>query len=176
MTVLRYKDYQGAVAYEDGVLIIRVLHIEDSISTECDSASAVQTSFEDLIEDYLETCEAVGKEPNKPFKGSLNIRITPELHKRAAYIASAEGKTLNSWIGQAIEHEIEQGLSHTQIEAKAILGRIISNPRPISGSGYKSNDVSIFRPSIRARAFSDEQDVGALVEGAPSFKNEYRGH
>ena len=34
MTQLRYKDYQGAVTFADGTLIIQILHIDDLITTE----------------------------------------------------------------------------------------------------------------------------------------------
>ena len=45
MTVLRHKDYQGAVTFEDGHLVIQILHIDDFITTECDSASSAQGAF-----------------------------------------------------------------------------------------------------------------------------------
>ena len=38
------------------------------------------------VEDYLVLCKEAGKEPQKTFKGSFNIRISPELHKAAAII------------------------------------------------------------------------------------------
>jgi predicted HicB family RNase H-like nuclease len=106
MTVLRYKDYQGSVSFDEGRLLIRVLHIDDFLTTECDSASGVQAEFEALIDDYLETCQELGKQPSKPFKGSFNIRIPPELHRKAAMFAAEHGETLNAWVTGAIERRI----------------------------------------------------------------------
>jgi len=34
------------------------------------------------VEDYLETCKALGREPQKVYKGVFNVRIEPELHKK----------------------------------------------------------------------------------------------
>lgn len=96
------------MSFDDGALIVRILHIDDSVSTECDSAAQAQTVFEDLVEDYLETCAAVGKEPNKPFRGSFNVRVGPDLHKRISMAATARGDSLNAWIISALEEKLEK--------------------------------------------------------------------
>jgi hypothetical protein len=59
MTVLKYKDLQGSVSFEDGTLVLRILHIDDLIVAECDSASKVEQTFQELVDDYRETCAAV---------------------------------------------------------------------------------------------------------------------
>jgi predicted HicB family RNase H-like nuclease len=107
MTILKYKDYQGEVGYEDGVLVIRLLHLDDFVTAECDKASDVQRTFEELVDDYLETCRQVGKEPHKPFRGTFNVRVSPALHRQIAMLASEEGITLNAWVARAIDERRE---------------------------------------------------------------------
>lgn len=107
MSTVKYKDYQGAVTFQDGRLFIQILHIDDLISTECDSASKVQEAFEDLVDDYIDSCKELGQEPNKPFKGSFNVRIDPALHREAALAAADHDESLNSWIERAIEVRLE---------------------------------------------------------------------
>ena len=41
----------------------------------------------------------------KPFSGTLNLRLGPDLHQRAALSATAHGVSLNSWIKQAVEEK-----------------------------------------------------------------------
>lgn len=106
MTVLKYKDYQGSVCFDDGRLLIRVLHIDDFLTTECDSASQAHATFVELIDDYLETCAEVGKEPSKPFKGSFNVRMAPELHRKAAMAASDHDESLNAWVVGCVEQRL----------------------------------------------------------------------
>ena len=48
------------------------------------------------------------KNPLKSFKGSFNIRISPDLHKKAYRFAIEEGVSLNQFVQQAVEHEIDQ--------------------------------------------------------------------
>jgi predicted HicB family RNase H-like nuclease len=107
MSVLRYKDYQGSVDFEDDRLIIRILHIDDFITTEIDSASKAQAAFAELVDDYLGTCAELGKEPCKPFKGSFNIRVTPELHRQVAMAAAEVDESMNAWIAKALEARVE---------------------------------------------------------------------
>lgn len=109
MTTLRYKDFQGSVEFEDDTLVVTILHIEDLITATCERASEAQAVFEELVEDYLETCAAVGKEPCKPFKGSFNVRVSPALHRAAAIAAREAGQTLNGWVAGAIEQRLDTG-------------------------------------------------------------------
>jgi len=104
--IVEYDGYQGAVRYEDGLLHIRVLHIEDSISATCADAGQVQNEFQALVDDYRETCEAVGKEPSRPYKGLFNVRIEPDLHRKAAMAATSTGMNLNSWVARAISEKL----------------------------------------------------------------------
>src|ERR1044071_7697615 len=108
MSVVKYKDFQGAVDYEDGRLVIQILHIDDFVTTECDSAEEVEAAFKELVEDYLETCAAVGKEPSKAFRGSFNVRVDPQLHKKAAMAAATAGSSLNAWVETAMRERLGQ--------------------------------------------------------------------
>ena len=49
------------------------------------------------------TSRRAGVEPKNPFSGTLNLRLGPGLHQRAALSAGAQGMSLNSWIEQAVE-------------------------------------------------------------------------
>ena len=105
---MAYKDYFGSVHYstEDEVFFGRIEGINDSISFEGSSVTELKAAFEEAVEDYIELCQFNGKEPEKTYKGSFNIRIRPELHKQAAQLALMEGKSLNQFIEDAIEKRI----------------------------------------------------------------------
>src|SRR5882672_8134143 len=106
MSTIRYRDYQGAVEFDRGKLLIRILHIDDLITTEVDSASDVEAAFAELVEDYLATCTELGKDPERPFKGLFNVRVPPELHKQAAFAAACEDVTLNAYVIAALEEKL----------------------------------------------------------------------
>ena len=103
--VIIYKDYIGSVHYstEDEVFYGKLEGVNDLISYEGSSVSELKSAFEEAVDDYLELCKLNGKEPEKLYKGSFNIRIKPELHRLAAQRALIEGKSLNQYIEEAIE-------------------------------------------------------------------------
>lgn len=107
MKTITYKGYQASVEFDDGSLFVKVLHIDDVLVAECDSAKEAEAVARELIDDYLADCAEEGRDPAKPFKGSFNIRIAPDLHKRAAMEAAEEGVSLNSWISNAIQEKVE---------------------------------------------------------------------
>lgn len=47
-----------------------------------------------------------GIEPHKSYSGSLNVRLTPEIHSRVAYLAKQTGMSINSFIRSAVEKQI----------------------------------------------------------------------
>lgn len=107
MKTISYKDYQASVEFEDGMLFVKVLHIEDLLVAQCDKASDAQGALQDLVDAYIEDCKEIGREPTKPFKGSFQVRLTPELHRRAAKSAAEEKLTLNAWVTEAVKEKIE---------------------------------------------------------------------
>jgi predicted HicB family RNase H-like nuclease len=107
VSTVEYKGYQGEVSYEDGRLRIQVLHVSDFLTAECDSASEIKNAFHALIDEYLAQCADLGVKPDKPFKGSFNVRLPSNMHRRAAMAATRAGQSLNAWIGSAVKSKLE---------------------------------------------------------------------
>lgn len=55
---------------------------------------------------YLEACKEKGISPYKSYSGRFNLRISADLHAAAAAAASAEGKSLNTFIADAIARQV----------------------------------------------------------------------
>ncbi|MHC2574004.1 type II toxin-antitoxin system HicB family antitoxin [Rhizobium leguminosarum] len=107
MSTIKYKDYQALVEYDDGAFFVKVLHIDDLLVAQFHVASEAENVLRELVDNYLAQCEAKGRQPNRPFKGSFNVRIPPELHRRAAMAAADDGLSLNSWTNLAISEKLE---------------------------------------------------------------------
>ena len=88
---IQYKGYIGSVEFSeaDSIFYGKVLGIRSLISYEGESARELLADFHGAVDDYLESCKAEGKEPEVAFKGSFNIRLSPELHKRIYKIGRA---------------------------------------------------------------------------------------
>ncbi len=110
-TVLKHKGYFGSVeaSPEDDCLFGQVLFIKALVSYEGQTVRELQQAFGDAVDDYLETCAEQGVAPEKPFKGSFNVRLGAVRHQRAAVAAKRHNiKSLNDFVSQAIDHELER--------------------------------------------------------------------
>jgi predicted HicB family RNase H-like nuclease len=108
--ILRYKDFIGSVQFSDADEIFygKVTGIDDLVSFEGSSVNDLKTDFIEAVEDYLDLCKKIDKDPYKSYKGSLNVRIGSELHKKAAQNAAMHGITLNQYIQKAISKEVNE--------------------------------------------------------------------
>ena len=69
----------------------------------------VEKEFHCAVDDYLIFCSEVGKEPEKEYKGTFNVRIKPELHKKLAFKALEDGDSLNKAVEKAITVYLSDG-------------------------------------------------------------------
>ncbi len=107
--LLEYKGYYTRIEYssEDKVLYGQIEGIRDLVNFECSDLGGVEREFHRAVDDYLALCKDLGQEPDKPYKGVFNVRITPELHKKAAIAAFTKGETLNAFVAHAISEAVE---------------------------------------------------------------------
>lgn len=110
MNVLRYQDYIGSIEVdiENQCLHGKILYINDLVTYEAQTIKQLEVEFHKAADDYIQTCKELNREPKKSFKGSLNVRLGPELHTRAAVHAAILGIAINEYIKLAIRHQIKQ--------------------------------------------------------------------
>lgn len=109
-SLLSYKNYNGTVEYsrEDNCLFGKVVGIKSLLSYEGESVKELEQEFRDVIDEYLEDCRKRNVEPEQPYKGTFNIRISPELHRNIAVYAMEHGKSLNAVVEEAIGNMVGQ--------------------------------------------------------------------
>ena len=102
---IQYKGYVGSVEFseEDGIFYGKVLGIRSLISYEGENAKELLDDFHGAVDDYLESCKELGKEPEVAFKGSFNIRLSPDLHKKIFIYTAAHHMTINKYIEKTLE-------------------------------------------------------------------------
>jgi predicted HicB family RNase H-like nuclease len=74
---MQYKGYYGSVHFDDEELIFygKIEFIRALVSYEATNAKGLKKTFEEAVDDYLLTCCDQKREPETPFKGSLNVRL-----------------------------------------------------------------------------------------------------
>lgn len=107
--MLKYKGYEGSVNIDqtNNILYGKIEFINALVNFEADNVEALKTAFHEAVDDYLEFCEEKGIQPEKPFKGSFNIRIGEERHRKTWVAARAQNISLNEYICQALDTNLE---------------------------------------------------------------------
>jgi len=104
---MHWNGHWARVGYddEDGIFFGRLAGIRDGVSFHADTVEGLRAAFHEAVEDYLETCAKLGKDPQRAFSGQMMFRVNPEVHRRAVVAAELAGKSLNQWaeevLGQA---------------------------------------------------------------------------
>ena len=105
---MKYKTYIGRVEYDDQAKIFhgKVIGLKDVITFQGTSIEELEQSFKDSIDDYLAFCKEREEKPEKPFSGTFNVRISPDLHAKLVLNAQMMGVSLNNYV----EHTLTQGV------------------------------------------------------------------
>ncbi len=102
--MIEYKGYFARVEFDDEANIFHgeVINLRDVITFEGESVDELRKAFTDSVEDYLEFCSERGEYPEKPYSGKFLVRVGPELHKALVIQARKNGKSLNTWVNDAL--------------------------------------------------------------------------
>ncbi len=109
MNIISYKDYMGSFAYDPEADIFHgdVVNLGDVVTFQGRSLDELKQALAESVEDYLEFCREVGKEPERPFSGRFNLRLDPAQHREASLRAGLEGKSLNAWVAEAVDRALK---------------------------------------------------------------------
>ena len=98
--MLEYKGQHAAIEYDadDRIFVATVVGIQDKICFHGEFVSDLSEKMSLFIEDYLTLCQEEGREPEKDYSGSFNIRPGPLRHKCLSQEAEAKGMSMNSML------------------------------------------------------------------------------
>lgn len=102
--LLEYKGYYARIEFDAEEMVLRgkIEGIADLVNFESADALQITAEFHAAVDDYLAFCEEVGKKPEKTYRGTFNVRIAPDLHRKLAIVALQNGESLNATVEKAI--------------------------------------------------------------------------
>jgi predicted HicB family RNase H-like nuclease len=105
MTTMTHDGYLAALEIDEdaGVIHGRIINARAVLTFEGETLTELRAAFADTIADYREWCKERGVEPEKPYSGTLSLRIAPELHRRIAEQAAKVGESINQFIAERLE-------------------------------------------------------------------------
>jgi predicted HicB family RNase H-like nuclease len=106
---MEYKGYFARVEFDNEANIFHgeIINVRDVITFEGESVDELRKAFTDSVEDYLEFCAERGEDPEKPYSGKFLVRVGPELHKTLVIQARKNGKSLNTWVSEALNQVVK---------------------------------------------------------------------
>ena len=125
--ISEYKGYHTKIEFDAETFTLRgkIEGINDLVNFESKDMKGIEKEFHDAVNDYLDFCKEVGKDPDKEYKGTFNVRINPELHKKLAIRAYKNGESLNATVEKAVQEYLTE-YSETNSELQNTI-KILSN-------------------------------------------------
>ena len=111
--IIEYNGYIGTIEYskEDKCFFGKIDMINDLITFEAQNAIELEENFKNAVDEYIQTCKQLNREPQKAFRGVFNVRIGSELHRLAVLNATKIGVSLNTYIKSLIEKDNKLSLN-----------------------------------------------------------------
>ena len=105
MNQIQYRGYIGSVEWSepDKLFYGKILGIEGLYLYEGKTIEELKIDFKDAVDDYYDYCKEYNIKPETPFKGSINVRINPKLHKKAMSMAYDRDVSLNTIVNEALK-------------------------------------------------------------------------
>jgi len=105
---MEYKGYIGIVEYDAQAKLFHgdVVNTRDVITFQGTNVTEIETAFRESVDDYLDWCKKDGVEPEKPYSGKFNLRLSPELHREVAITAKKLNLSINNFVEKALKNEL----------------------------------------------------------------------
>ncbi len=103
--IIEHKGYFGTIepSVEDGVLYGKIMGINDLVTYEADNIKDLEKEFRLSVEEYLDFCKELGKEPDKFYHGVFNVRTSSDKHMRLSLMAQKKNIKLNDLVNRAFD-------------------------------------------------------------------------
>jgi predicted HicB family RNase H-like nuclease len=110
---MTYKGCTARIEFDDQAEVFcgTVTNADVLISFRGKTVVALKKSFHDVVDTCLADCRGAGKSPEKPYNGTLVIRVDPVLHRRVAMKAAASRKSMNGFVRSVLERATDDILS-----------------------------------------------------------------
>jgi len=110
MNIMEMDGYKAKIEYDSELDEFRgeILGLNGSADFYGKDPATLRCEFKASLAVFLEVCEEKGIYPTKVYSGKFNLRIPPRLHGEIASRATAEGKSINQWVSEKLEHSVHE--------------------------------------------------------------------
>jgi predicted HicB family RNase H-like nuclease len=107
--MLTYQGYIGKVDYDDDAETFYgvVINANVLVSFRGRTVAELKKSFRDVVDSYLEDCKAGEIVPEKPYNGTITVRVDPEIHRRVVIKAAVCKESMNRYVEKLLDKATE---------------------------------------------------------------------
>ena len=110
MNIMEVDGYKAKIEYDPELDQFRgeILGLNGSADFYGKSPASLRKEFKNSLRVFLEVCEEKNLSPTKQYSGKFNLRIPPRLHSEIAARATAENKSINQWVSEALNNSVSE--------------------------------------------------------------------
>ncbi len=107
---MEYKGYKAHIVFDEDAKVLhgRILGLRDVITFEAENAAELEREFQISVDDYLEYCAELGRDPERPFSGRVLVRISKDVHRQLWLVASHLGVSMNTYIANTLAENVKR--------------------------------------------------------------------
>ena len=119
---MEYKGYAAEIVFDEDAKILhgRIIGLKDVVTFEAENAAELEKEFQISVDDYLEYCMELGRDPEKPFSGRVLLRISKDVHRQLWLVSSTLGVSMNTYIANALDENLKQQTKDAGVQSVAM--------------------------------------------------------
>ncbi len=112
---MRHGDYVARIDYDpdSGRFGGEVVNAADVITFHGTSVQELEREFAASVRAHLAFCKRKKIAPARPFSGTFNLRVGPDVHARVSAAASVAGESMNAWVANTLDRAARKTLGET---------------------------------------------------------------
>jgi len=110
MNIMEVDGYKAKIEYDPELDQFRgeILGLNGSADFYGKSPASLRKEFKNSLRVFLEVCKEKDLSPTRQYSGKFNLRIPPRLHSEIAARATAENKSINQWVSEALNDSVSE--------------------------------------------------------------------
>ncbi len=112
MNMMEINGYRSVITYDPEIEMFRgeFVGLNGGADFYASDIKSLKKEASISLKVFLDMCNEEDVKPRKEYSGKFNVRVPSSLHADIASAASADGKSLNQWIVEALDQAAHNGL------------------------------------------------------------------
>ena len=169
--VLAYKGYTAHIEFdaEDRLFFGRLSGIEDGVGFHAHTVEELVSAFHEAVDDHIEACDQIGKQPEQPAANVLRLQLDPDLLARITEAARRAGQSSDQFSLSALSRAASGHIPQTQLhdERLSFLARLPVDPTGVEA--VVAGQARVAEETIVGKSVSVQGDyVSPTAQAAPA--------